>query len=232
MEIINRPLNKEEMELLQQFLLNRIDEDIDTTGMDEGIFDISTLDGFFTAIVSGPEMVPPSIWLPVIWGDFEPEWEGERDFSEIFTLMLRHMNGIVETLMEFPNEFEPIFLERHTDERTFTIVDEWCEGYYLGFALSHKQWMIPDTKIASLLSPIFAFTQATDWIGHDSSIEEMERTHQEIITNVRKIHAFWLKQRCDTPSLHPPITRSEPKIGRNDPCPCGSGKKFKKCCLH
>jgi len=22
-----------------------------------------------------------------------------------------------------------------------------------------------------------------------------------------------------------------PKVGRNDPCPCGSGKKFKKCCL-
>ncbi len=27
-----------------------------------------------------------------------------------------------------------------------------------------------------------------------------------------------------------PFVRSEPKIGRNDPCPCGSGKKFKKCC--
>lgn len=26
--------------------------------------------------------------------------------------------------------------------------------------------------------------------------------------------------------------RLPPKIGRNDPCPCGSGKKFKKCCLH
>ncbi len=25
--------------------------------------------------------------------------------------------------------------------------------------------------------------------------------------------------------------RAEPKIGRNDPCPCGSGKKYKKCCL-
>lgn len=24
----------------------------------------------------------------------------------------------------------------------------------------------------------------------------------------------------------------EPKVGRNDPCPCGSGLKFKKCCLH
>lgn len=27
-----------------------------------------------------------------------------------------------------------------------------------------------------------------------------------------------------------PIRRDNPKIGRNDPCPCGSGKKFKKCC--
>ncbi len=27
-----------------------------------------------------------------------------------------------------------------------------------------------------------------------------------------------------------PIVRESPKIGRNDPCPCGSGKKYKKCC--
>lgn len=27
-----------------------------------------------------------------------------------------------------------------------------------------------------------------------------------------------------------PLTRVTPKVGRNDPCPCGSGKKFKKCC--
>lgn len=27
-----------------------------------------------------------------------------------------------------------------------------------------------------------------------------------------------------------PITRQAPKVGRNDPCPCGSQKKFKKCC--
>jgi preprotein translocase subunit SecA len=26
-----------------------------------------------------------------------------------------------------------------------------------------------------------------------------------------------------------PVRRAEPKVGRNDPCPCGSGKKYKKC---
>lgn len=29
---------------------------------------------------------------------------------------------------------------------------------------------------------------------------------------------------------HTPVVREEPKVGRNDPCPCGSGKKYKKCC--
>jgi hypothetical protein len=29
---------------------------------------------------------------------------------------------------------------------------------------------------------------------------------------------------------HKPIGVARPKVGRNDPCPCGSGKKFKKCC--
>jgi uncharacterized protein YecA (UPF0149 family) len=29
-----------------------------------------------------------------------------------------------------------------------------------------------------------------------------------------------------------PHVRDAPKVGRNDPCPCGSGKKYKKCCLH
>ena len=34
----------------------------------------------------------------------------------------------------------------------------------------------------------------------------------------------------DTPQKKKPVQRNAKKIGRNDPCPCGSGKKFKKCC--
>jgi len=36
---------------------------------------------------------------------------------------------------------------------------------------------------------------------------------------------------CNHDHHHGPVTykRSEPKLGRNDPCHCGSGKKFKKC---
>lgn len=31
---------------------------------------------------------------------------------------------------------------------------------------------------------------------------------------------------------HEPIRRTEDKVGRNDPCPCGSGKKYKNCCMN
>ena len=32
------------------------------------------------------------------------------------------------------------------------------------------------------------------------------------------------------PRIKLPVTRAQPKVGRNEPCPCGSGKKFKQCC--
>ena len=34
---------------------------------------------------------------------------------------------------------------------------------------------------------------------------------------------------CDHDHGPAPYVRTAPKIGRTDPCPCGSGKKFKKC---
>lgn len=41
------------------------------------------------------------------------------------------------------------------------------------------------------------------------------------------VHGPW----CDHDHHHAePYVRAMPKVGRNDPCPCGSGKKFKKCC--
>jgi len=38
------------------------------------------------------------------------------------------------------------------------------------------------------------------------------------------------QQRAAAPQKVQTIIREQPKVGRNDPCPCGSGKKYKKCC--
>jgi uncharacterized protein len=226
------PLTDEECDRLDQFLLDRIDEEADTLDKDEGVLDMSELDGLFTALVSGPKSTVPSQWLPVVWGEFEPVWESQDEFQEIFSLMIRHMNGIVHLLMDFPQDFEPLFLEREVEGITYTIVDEWCEGYLCGVELARDDWSTHGEEMADLLAPIYAFTAKTKWRGHDLSDDEREITRQAIVPNVRKIHAYWLARRADHAPVTQPVRRSMPRVGRNDPCPCGSGRKYKKCCLH
>ncbi len=48
--------------------------------------------------------------------------------------------------------------------------------------------------------------------------------------DVRPFFQMFLNRREHSPSHETPYTREEPKISRNSPCPCGSGKKFKHCC--
>ena len=232
MKDLATPLTDEECDRLDQFLLERIDEEADTLDSDEGVLDISELDGLFTALVSGPISAVPSQWLPVVWGDFEPVWESQEEFEEIFSLMIRHMNGIAHLLMKYPEEFEPMFLEREVDGNTYAIVDEWCEGYRRGVELFREDWETGGMEMAGLFEPIFAFTAESNWTGHDLNDEEREGTRQAITPNVRKIHAYWLSRRAEFAPVKEPVRRSASRVGRNDPCPCGSGKKYKKCCLH
>lgn len=227
------PLSDEEIDTLDHFLLNRVDDEANTEGKDEGILDVSTLDGFLTALVSSPVTVLPSRWLPAVWGDFHPVWDSTEDFGAVVSLIMRHMNGIAATLNQQPDAFEPMFFEHDVEGKTYTIVDEWCEGYLRGVGLAPEPWNAGGEQMQVWLAPIRAFTQAAGWPAHELAEEETENMQQAIAPSARAIHAHWLARRGDSvAAAQEPIRRGGPHVGRNDPCPCGSGKKYKKCCLH
>lgn len=56
----------------------------------------------------------------------------------------------------------------------------------------------------------------------------IKKNHHELATFTKKDGIWYFANGEVVPSR--PLVRSTPKTGRNDPCPCGSGKKFKKCC--
>ncbi len=59
-------------------------------------------------------------------------------------------------------------------------------------------------------------------------LEDGTREHHEVAKFDKKDDQWYF---VDGDMVTPkPIKRESPKVGRNDPCPCGSGKKFKKCC--
>ena len=74
--------------------------------------DLEMLDGFLTAIVSGPELIQPSEWLPVVWSDSQrsvtPVFANNEQAERILSLVLRLQQSIRRTLAESPTRFKPL----------------------------------------------------------------------------------------------------------------------------
>jgi uncharacterized protein len=230
---LSEPLDDEELARLDEFLLNRMDDEtadrVAAAGGDEGILDLSELDGFLTALVSSPGVIVPSRWLPAIWGVEQPVWESAEQFQEIFGLIVRHQNSITASLIHDPEAFEPIFGEREVERKTYLIVDEWCHGYMRGVGLDAHAWSTGKADVEKLLRPIQLWGTEEGWRKIDA-MSEADRSASRIAIpqSVRALHKYWLERRALQSA---PSRRAAPKVGRNDPCSCGSGKKYKHCCL-
>lgn len=222
-------LNEKEFDFLEHFLLYRIDDDDHPLDMDEGVLGMDELDGLLSAVVSGPVAIQAAQWLPLVWGDFPPAWKNPAEFEQVFSLMVRHLNGIAHCLMETPEEFAPVFKESVVKGRTVLVVDDWCEGFLRGMSLASEAWQAGGEEMTVLLSPILAFTESGNWSGHEQGDAKMEALQLAIAPHLRAIHRYWLERRSEERQAP---RRTQPRVGRNDPCPCGSGKKYKKCCLH
>ncbi len=99
--------------------------------------------------------------------------------------------------------------------------------------LAAELWNAGGRQMTILLTPIRAFTAETGWRAHDlSTDEEIDNIRNAITPNAREIHAYWLAHREEHAPVPAPARHAASRVGRNDPCPCGSGKKYKQCCLH
>ncbi|MBK9608809.1 MAG: UPF0149 family protein [Betaproteobacteria bacterium] len=176
------------------------------------------------------------VWDAVL-GEVEPEFENADDGMRMSTLVLRRYNAVVGSLLDNPAGFMPLY-ER--GDRWGTT--EWCEGFLLGTTLDEDEW---DRLGAAHPDWIAAFERLGTEAGIDRILEDddAERWIAEIVPALAKIHAHWADARAAQPGRvpeaaydvggapHEPAMRTAPKVGRNDPCPCGSGKKYKKCCM-
>jgi uncharacterized protein len=229
------PLTDDELEELDRFLL-------DAEGIVESM-DISMLDGFFAAILSGPKTIMPSEWMRWVWdtekGEDSPVFSGMDHARRIMNLLMRHMNGVAATLLEAPDDYEPLLMENPRQGDPIPVIDEWCMGYMRGIGLDFEGWLPITVGHPDWLSTILLYGTEEGWEQlkkKDLSIEEHRRLAAGLGDTARRIHAHFLEQRKVDAGMGivPAAVRREPirnagKVGRNDPCPCGSGKKYKHC---
>ena len=219
--------------------LDRLTEVLERFG-DKRSMNLEMLDGFLVALICGPELVPPSEYLPEIWGGeiiLEKQFSEKPILQEFLSLIMRHWNTIVDTLHSGEIHL-PLLLE---DENGDSNANDWANGFLRGMELRREHWapLMNDEDHGGSLIPILA-------LAHEHDPDPALRSYKEPVNAelretlivgatagvVEIYHYFEAERFLGTASISNDTTfrRSAPKTGRNDPCPCGSGKKFKHCC--
>ncbi|HTR01254.1 MAG TPA: UPF0149 family protein [Candidatus Acidoferrum sp.] len=189
------PLSDDELDDLQDLLVFRIPEDEDTEGRDEGVVILDELDGFLTALVSGPIAVLPSVWLKAVWGDYPPQWESADEQAYFMQLVQRLQTEISSLLNKDTDNFEPMFSWHELEDQPVEIVDDWCEGYLRGVRVLGTMWEAGHPDVSRLLEPLRAFSSETDWQGYANDIDEADAQRAAIVPNIRELYRYWKDRR-------------------------------------
>ena len=224
------PLDRVELEALDRFLMSE-------RSPPESMM-LSDLDGFLTGIAVGPELVLPSEWLPLVFGGDAPEFADEIEAKAILGAIIGRYNEILRQVAD--DDLDPVFW---TTRGGTLIAADWAEGFLQAILLRADAWerLLKSKRDGQLLVPILALCGDENGdsllgIPPDEEDRIMEEVAEFIPACVAAIDAYWRAKRPRPAST--PLTAGQPsqsgqassKVGRNDPCPCGSGKKFKKCC--
>jgi uncharacterized protein len=207
---------------------------------------LSEFDGFCTALAIGPELILPSEWLPVVWGgDGSPESASSKELKRALELIMGHYNDVISLLNQPDESFSPVY---NHDEQTGDIYWEaWVEGFERAMRLRPDAWAsiaevpegMPYPKVGvavSLMLELALLREGSSELPEAMLAALIEDVPQTIAEIVSDIQAWTLANSRPAPypsmaaANQPHVPTKGRKLGRNDPCPCGSGRKYKKCC--
>lgn len=175
---------------------------------------LAMLEGYLVALVIGPSTVAPSLWFSRVWdhenGKEAPVFDSMDDANRILGSLIAYNNAVSGQFSRDPAGFTPLF----ADDATAS-ADDWGKGFYLAMAFARKEWAQLMAEHTAWFRPLLQPQCPADAKASSAALA--------------KIHTFWQHSRPATETAQPQ-RRVDAKISRNDPCPCGSGKKFKKCC--
>ena len=173
-----------------QALAEYLDSDLSP---DDGM-GLSDLDGFLTGIVVGPVPIPPSEWLPVIWGEEEPEFESDAHREAIISLIMGRYNEIVIGFKSDPEKFEPVFWSNPSGE---VIVGDWAAGFLDAVEMRRTAWepLFKHQRAKVLLEPLVILGADKEFDAErdpGDRWKEFYASKPEVITTcVVGIYNFW-----------------------------------------
>ncbi len=197
------------------------------------------LDGYLTGVIVTPSLIPPSRWMAGLWDNDAPVFDDGTQGQSVLGAVGALYNAIsvrieqnlrrleAETACDYQPAFQPAEGKPSRDA-----VITWVRGFWRAMSLAPTDWiaLIEDQRTQDIVVPFIGFMDAARDAAFEPASDIDERLDQAAAEIPRAILLLSkiAEIRASRPS-HQPQMRSS-KAGRNDPCPCGSGKKFKRCC--
>ena len=224
--------------------LDRLQDLLNAIPVERDGMTIAELDGYVAALIVCPDMILPSEWLPGVWGG-EHEFADVAEAEAMIAAVMGHYNRIARKLAEHPEDYVPVLeIDPNGGE---TLWEPWIDGFERAMRLRPDAWeeiaLSDDEEASASISMIVALNDF--YYGRSKLTEEAEDEFDRMAPGlnpefVRNLNA-WTKSRQlgergrAAAAPHALFARDDPpafgrKVGRNEPCPCGSGRKYKRCC--
>ena len=224
---VSMPLTEEELEQLEELLAS---DDVPADCMN-----MEMLDGYLAAVVAAPGPIPVEVWLPAVWtadGD-EAGFGSGAVLQKAIELVLRYHNDLLLAIGddEADDAWQPFCYAQGGDDDP-AIGEEWTNGFEQGFEMWPGEWpdQVGDTSIAEALLEGILGPEEEVSVQPDTETQLAELEEKGLA--VQRLYQTWRALGLPAPdavavSAATAARKSGP--GRNDPCPCGSGKKYKHC---
>jgi len=193
---------------------------------------LTELDGFLTGLLVCPEVIPPGEWMEVVWGPETsgiPPFEDPLDVQWFANAVAARRDEIARDLAR--GKLQPLL---DVDERDGEVLWEyWIDGFAEATALRPEGWeaLADDPVMAtpwSRLATLIAVARNESDLDSVAVNALQDRAVAELKEAVQRLYAA--RDRVAGTTSLAPVATTASKVGRNDPCPCGSGKKHKRCC--
>lgn len=183
--------------------------------------------GFMMALLSGPDALNPTNWLPEILG--EESLFDAKERTEIERLV---MAMAADMRMKLNEKILPD-LWFYEDEAGNPDFYTWCNAYLYALDIVPTDWFeaVDQEEFEDLFYPIMALGGIYDDEENGEVIlhlneKELIQLESDLPHVLLDIYWYW-QAIINKPQT---VRREGEKVSRNDPCPCGSGKKYKACC--
>jgi uncharacterized protein len=201
------------------------------------------LDGYLTGVVVTPQAAPirPSAWIAHLWGDDEPSFADEAQINAALGAVALHYNTLIR---DIDRSLERLDADRIVDYRPMFVSGDqkpshdalrtWARGFWRAMALAPATWskLVEDERTKIIIEPFVGFFNLDELAANEIPADIDDRLDADAALIPRMILVLRKLARIREAATHSAPSPRRSKVGRNDPCPCGSGKKYKRCCAH